>query len=134
MHGVHALNPFTEHVVAKVDLREQTLSLPPQSAVTSENYAVSIDTVIQYRIVDPIRLVYGIKNYVHGIEQLVSTTLRDLVGSMDVEHSLTSRDALNSRLRAVRGKVHKHDPVGAGCDESAQVTGEGRLPGANLRP
>ncbi len=99
--GLHFLVPFIDKVRAGVDLREQVVSFPPQPVITSDNLVVSIDTVIYFQVTDPKSAVYEIANYITGIEQLTVTTLRNVVGSMDLEQTLTSRDQINGQLRGV---------------------------------
>jgi regulator of protease activity HflC (stomatin/prohibitin superfamily) len=99
--GLHLLVPFIDRVRAGVDLREQVVSFPPQPVITSDNLVVSIDTVIYYQVTEPRSAVYEIANYIQGIEQLTVTTLRNVVGSMDLEQTLTSRDQINGQLRGV---------------------------------
>jgi regulator of protease activity HflC (stomatin/prohibitin superfamily) len=99
--GIHFLVPFVDKVRANVDLREQVVSFPPQPVITSDNLVVSIDTVIFFQVNEPRSAVYEIANYIQGIEQLTVTTLRNVVGSMDLEQTLTSRDQINGLLRGV---------------------------------
>ncbi|MGC5617096.1 SPFH domain-containing protein [Georgenia sp. Z1491] len=99
--GFHVLIPFFDKVRARVDLREQVVSFAPQPVITSDNLVVSIDTVIYFQVTEPGAAVYEIANYITGIEQLTVTTLRNVIGSMDLEQTLTSRDQINSRLRGV---------------------------------
>jgi regulator of protease activity HflC (stomatin/prohibitin superfamily) len=99
--GLHILVPFVDRVRARVDLREQVVSFPPQPVITSDNLVVSIDTVIYFQVTDPKSAVYEIANYITGIEQLTVTTLRNVIGSMDLEQTLTSRDQINGQLRGV---------------------------------
>jgi regulator of protease activity HflC (stomatin/prohibitin superfamily) len=99
--GLHLLIPFIDRVRAGVDLREQVVSFPPQPVITSDNLVVSIDTVIYFQVTEPKSAVYEIANYITGIEQLTVTTLRNVVGSMDLEQTLTSRDQINGQLRGV---------------------------------
>jgi len=99
--GLHLLIPFVDRVRAGVDLREQVVSFPPQPVITSDNLVVSIDTVIYFQVTDPKSAVYEIANYITGIEQLTVTTLRNVIGSMDLEQTLTSRDQINGQLRGV---------------------------------
>ncbi len=99
--GLHLLIPFVDRVRAGVDLREQVVSFPPQPVITSDNLVVSIDTVIYFQVTDPRAAVYEIANYITGIEQLTVTTLRNVIGSMDLEQTLTSRDQINGQLRGV---------------------------------
>ena len=99
--GLHFLIPFMDKVRATVDLREQVVSFPPQPVITSDNLVVSIDTVIYFQPTDPKAAVYEIANYIQGIEQLTVTTLRNVIGSLDLEQTLTSRDMINGQLRGV---------------------------------
>ncbi|HIV56549.1 MAG TPA: SPFH/Band 7/PHB domain protein [Candidatus Stackebrandtia faecavium] len=99
--GMNFLVPFLDVTRAKVDKREQVVSFPPQPVITSDNLVVSIDTVIYYVVTHSTAATYAIEDYLQGVEQLTVTTLRNVVGSMDLEQALTSRDTINSRLRAV---------------------------------
>ena len=99
--GIHILVPFVDKVRANVDLREQVVSFPPQPVITSDNLVVNIDTVIYYSVIDAKSAVYEIANFIQGIEQLTVTTLRNVIGSLDLEQTLTSRDQINAQLRGV---------------------------------
>ncbi len=99
--GLHFLIPFVDRVRAGVDLREQVVSFPPQPVITSDNLVVSIDSVIYFQVTNPKSAVYEIANYIMAIEQLTVTTLRNVIGSMDLEQTLTSRDQINGQLRGV---------------------------------
>jgi regulator of protease activity HflC (stomatin/prohibitin superfamily) len=99
--GLHFLVPFVDIVRATIDQREQVVSFPPQPVITSDNLVVSIDTVIYYQVMDPKSAVYEIANFISGIEQLTVTTLRNVIGSLDLEQTLTSRDQINGQLRGV---------------------------------
>jgi regulator of protease activity HflC (stomatin/prohibitin superfamily) len=99
--GLNVLVPFVDKVRYIIDLREQVVSFPPQPVITEDNLVVSIDTVIYFQVTDPIAATYEIANYIQAVEQLTMTTLRNIVGGMDLEETLTSRDAINSRLRGV---------------------------------
>jgi len=99
--GLHFLVPFVDRVRAGVDLREQVVSFPPQPVITSDNLVVSIDSVIYFQVTDPKSAVYEIANYIMAIEQLTVTTLRNVIGAMDLEQTLTSRDQINGQLRGV---------------------------------
>jgi regulator of protease activity HflC (stomatin/prohibitin superfamily) len=99
--GIHFLVPFVDKVRANVDLREQVVSFPPQPVITSDNLVVNIDTVIYYSVIDAKSAVYEIANFIQGIEQLTVTTLRNVIGSLDLEQTLTSRDQINAQLRGV---------------------------------
>ncbi|HEX5966907.1 MAG TPA: SPFH domain-containing protein [Intrasporangium sp.] len=99
--GIHFLVPFVDKVRANIDLREQVVTFPPQPVITSDNLVVSIDTVIYYSVIDAKAAVYEIANFITGIEQLTVTTLRNVIGSLDLEQTLTSRDQINGQLRGV---------------------------------
>jgi regulator of protease activity HflC (stomatin/prohibitin superfamily) len=99
--GLHFLVPFVDKVRASVDLREQVVSFTPQPVITSDNLVVNIDTVIYYSVIDSKSAVYEIANFIQGIEQLTVTTLRNVIGSLDLEQTLTSRDQINAALRGV---------------------------------
>ncbi|WP_052466795.1 SPFH domain-containing protein [Mobilicoccus massiliensis] len=99
--GIHVIVPFVDKVRANIDQREQVVSFPPQPVITSDNLVVNIDTVIYYAVTDSKAAVYGIANFIQGIEQLTVTTLRNVIGSMDLEQTLTSRDQINGQLRGV---------------------------------
>lgn len=99
--GLHLLVPFFDRIRAKVPLWEQVVSFAPQSVITSDNLVVEIDTVIYFQVTEPRSAVYEIANYIVGVEQLTVTTLRNVVGTMDLEQTLTSRDQINGQLRTV---------------------------------
>lgn len=99
--GLHILVPFVDRITSRLDLREQVVSFQPQPVITEDNLVVSIDSVIYFQVTDPKSATYEIQNYIWGVEQLTVTTLRNVVGSMDLEATLTSRDQINSQLRGV---------------------------------
>ncbi|MGW4638256.1 SPFH domain-containing protein [Sphaerisporangium sp. NPDC004334] len=99
--GLNIVVPFIDGVKTMVDLREQVVSFPPQPVITSDNLVVSIDTVIYFQVTDPKAATYEIANFLTGVEQLTVTTLRNVVGGMDLERTLTSREEINSELRGV---------------------------------
>ena len=99
--GLNILVPFIDAVRTKVDMREQVVSFPPQPVITSDNLVVSIDTVLYFRVVDPVRATYEISNFLQAIEQLTVTTLRNVIGSLDLERALTSREEINRHLSSV---------------------------------
>jgi regulator of protease activity HflC (stomatin/prohibitin superfamily) len=99
--GLNFLLPFFDRVRARIDLREQVVSFPPQPVITEDNLTVSIDTVVYFQVTDPQAAVYEIANYIVGVEQLTTTTLRNVVGGMSLEETLTSRDSINKQLRGV---------------------------------
>lgn len=97
--GVSLLVPFIDRVRAKVDTRERVVSFPPQAVITQDNLTVAIDTVVTFQINDAARAIYGADNYIVGVEQISVATLRDVVGGMTLEETLTSREVINRRLR-----------------------------------
>ncbi|GAB3290174.1 SPFH domain-containing protein [Parasphingorhabdus pacifica] len=99
--GLNFLVPFLDKVRARIDLREQVVSFPPQPVITQDNLTVSIDTVVYFQVTDSRSAVYEISNYIEGVEQLTTTTLRNVVGGMSLEETLTSRDQINTQLRGV---------------------------------
>ncbi|SEE65047.1 Regulator of protease activity HflC, stomatin/prohibitin superfamily [Jiangella alba] len=99
--GLTVVVPFIDRVLPLLDLREQVVSFPPQPVITQDNLVVSIDTVIYYQVNDPKAATYEIANYIQGIEQLTVTTLRNVIGGMDLERTLTSREEINNALRGV---------------------------------
>jgi regulator of protease activity HflC (stomatin/prohibitin superfamily) len=99
--GLNVLVPFIDAVRTKVDMREQVVSFPPQPVITSDNLVVSIDTVLYFKVVDPVRATYEIANFLQAIEQLTVTTLRNVIGSLDLEKALTSREEINRHLSGV---------------------------------
>ena len=99
--GLHLLVPFIDSVRYTLDMREAVVPFPPQGVITEDNLMVSIDSVIYYQIVDPVRAAYEAQNYIQAIEQLTMTTLRNIIGGLDLEQTLTSREEINQKLRAV---------------------------------
>lgn len=99
--GFHVVVPFVDRIASRVDLREQVQSFPPQPVITADNVVVHIDSVIYYQVTDPMSATYEIANYIQAIEQLTITTLRNVIGSLDLEATLTSRDNINAQLRGV---------------------------------
>lgn len=97
--GIGFLIPFIDRVRAKVDTRERVVSFPPQAVITQDNLTVAIDIVVTFQINDPARAIYGVDNYIVGVEQISVATLRDVVGGMTLEETLTSREVINRRLR-----------------------------------
>src|SRR5512135_460960 len=95
------LLPFVDRIRARVDLRERVVSFPPQPVITEDNLTVNIDTVVYFQVTNPQAAVYQISNYIVGVEQLTTTTLRNVVGGMTLEQTLTSRDMINGQLRGV---------------------------------
>ena len=99
--GFHLLVPFVDRVAARIDLREQVANFPPQPVITADQAMVSIDSVIYFQITDPKSATYEVANFLQAIEQLTATTLRNLIGSLDLEQTQTSRESINKQLRGV---------------------------------
>ena len=99
--GLNFVIPFVDRVYVAIDLREQVVSFRPQPVITEDNLVVEIDTVLYFQVTDPRAAAYEIANYLQAVEQLTVTTLRNVVGSLDLEKTLTSRDTINSQLRGV---------------------------------
>jgi regulator of protease activity HflC (stomatin/prohibitin superfamily) len=99
--GLALVVPFVDRIRPMIDLREQVVSFPPQPVITEDNLVVSIDSVIYFQVTDPKSVTYEIANYIQAIEQLTVTTLRNVIGGMALEKTLTSRDEINSQLRSV---------------------------------
>ena len=122
--------PFVDRVRPLIDLREQVVSFPPQPVITEDNLVVHIDTVIYFQVTDPRAATYEIANYIAAIEQLTVTTLRNVIGGMTLEHTLTSRDQINAAAarRARRGDRqvgHPRQPRRAEGDRSARLDSGG---------
>jgi regulator of protease activity HflC (stomatin/prohibitin superfamily) len=99
--GLALVVPFVDRIRPMIDLREQVVSFPPQPVITEDNLVVSIDSVIYFQVTDPKSATYEIANYIQAIEQLTVTTLRNVIGGLALEKTLTSRDEINDRLRGV---------------------------------
>ncbi|WP_082034655.1 SPFH domain-containing protein [Nigerium massiliense] len=99
--GLHLIVPIVDRVAHNIDTRETVVPFPPQGVITEDNLMVSIDSVIYFQVVDPVRAAYEAQNYIQAIEQLTQTTLRNIIGGMDLEQTLTSREEINQKLRAV---------------------------------
>ncbi|WP_424449471.1 SPFH domain-containing protein [Microbacterium arborescens] len=99
--GLNLLVPFIDRVLPLVDMREQVVSFPPQPVITEDNLVVSIDTVVYFQVTDARAATYEINNYLGAVEQLTTTTLRNVVGGLNLEEALTSRDNINGQLRIV---------------------------------
>src|ERR1700758_3086323 len=97
--GLNVVTPFVDRLRPLIDLREQVVSFPPQPVITRDNLVVGIDTVIYFQVTDPKAATYEVSNYITAVEQMPVPTLRNVVGGMDLEHVLTSRDQINTELR-----------------------------------
>ena len=97
--GIHILIPFLDRVARKVDLREQVEDFPPQPVITKDNVTMQIDTVVFYYITDPKLFAYGVERPIMAIANLTATTLRNIIGEMELDETLTSREVINSKMR-----------------------------------
>ena len=99
--GFHVLIPFFERIAKKITLKEQVLDSPPQPVITKDNVTMQIDTVVYFQITDPKLYTYGIEQPMVAIENLSATTLRNIIGDLELDQCLTSRDLINSKMRAI---------------------------------
>ena len=99
--GLHIVIPVIDRVLPLIDLREQVVSFPSQSVITEDNLVVGIDTVVYFQVTDPRSATYEITNYIRAVDELTSATLRNVVGGLNLEQTLTSRDQINAELRGV---------------------------------
>lgn len=99
--GLHILIPFFDHVANKVSLKEQVVDFAPQPVITKDNVTMQIDTVVYYQITDPKLFTYGVDRPINAIENLTATTLRNIIGDLELDETLTSRDIINSRMRSI---------------------------------
>ena len=98
--GIHFKVPFIERVARKVNLKEQVVDFPPQPVITNDNVTMQIDTVVFFQITDPKLYTYGVENPIMAIENLSATTLRNIIGDMELDETLTSRETINTKMRA----------------------------------
>ena len=99
--GIHFLVPFVDRIAGKVSLKEKVVDFKPQPVITKDNVTMQIDTVVYYQITDPKLYTYGVEHPMNAIENLTATTLRNIIGDMELDQSLTSRDTINSRMRSI---------------------------------
>ena len=99
--GIHFKIPFFERVARNVSLKEQGVDFPPQPVITKDNVTMQIDTVVFYQITDPKLYAYGVENPISAIENLSATTLRNIIGELELDHTLTSRDTINAKIRGI---------------------------------
>ncbi len=97
--GLNIIIPLIDQVRRKVSLKEQVADFPPQPVITKDNVTMQIDTVVYYRVMDPKMYTYGVENPVFAIENITATTLRNVIGAMELDETLTSRDAINTKMR-----------------------------------
>ncbi len=99
--GLHFKVPFIDKISKKVSLKEQVIDFPPQPVITKDNVTMQIDTVVYFEITDPKMYTYGVERPISAIENLSATTLRNIIGEMELDHTLTSRDVINSKIRII---------------------------------
>ena len=99
--GVHFLVPFVDRIARKVSLKEQVLDYPPQPVITKDNVTMQIDTVVYFQITDPKLYAYGVEQPMAAMETLTATTLRNIIGDLELDQTLTSRDVVNTKMRAI---------------------------------
>lgn len=99
--GLHFMVPFIDKVSRKVSLKEQVIDFPPQPVITKDNVTMQIDTVVYFQITDPKLYAYGVERPLSAIENLSATTLRNIIGELELDHTLTSRDVINAKIRTV---------------------------------
>ena len=99
--GLHITIPFIDRIAKKVSLKEQVIDFPPQPVITKDNVTMQIDTVVYFQITDPKLYAYGVENPISAIENLSATTLRNIIGEMELDNTLTSRDVINSKIRVI---------------------------------
>ncbi|MEE1056396.1 MAG: SPFH domain-containing protein [Acutalibacteraceae bacterium] len=99
--GLHWKIPFIDRIARKVSLKEQVVDFPPQPVITKDNVTMQIDTVVYFQITDPKLYTYGVENPISAIENLTATTLRNIIGELELDHTLTSRDVINSKIRVI---------------------------------
>ena len=99
--GMHLILPFVDRVANRVSLKERVQDFAPQPVITKDNVTMQIDTVIYFQITDPVLFTYGIHNPINAIENLTATTLRNIIGDLELDQTLTSRDIINSQMRAI---------------------------------
>lgn len=99
--GIHVKIPFIDTISKKVSLKEQVVDFPPQPVITKDNVTMQIDTVVYFQITDPKLYTYGVESPIAAIENLTATTLRNIIGDLELDHTLTSRDVINTKIRVI---------------------------------
>ena len=99
--GIHFKIPFIERIARRVSLKEQVLDYPPQPVITKDNVTMQIDTVVYFQITDPKLYTYGVEQPMMAMETLTATTLRNIIGDLELDQTLTSRDVINTKMRAI---------------------------------
>ena len=99
--GLRFLIPFIDKIAKEVSLKEQVADFPPQPVITKDNVTMQIDTVVFFQITDPKLFAYGVESPIAAIENLTATTLRNIIGDLELDHTLTSRDTINAKIRSI---------------------------------
>ena len=98
--GIHFKRPFVDRIAKRINLKEQVVDFPPQPVITKDNVTMQIDTVVYFQITDPKLYAYGVENPIMAIENLTATTLRNIIGDLELDETLTSRETINTKMRA----------------------------------
>ena len=99
--GIHVKMPFIDRIAKKVSLKEKVFDFPPQPVITRDNVTMMIDTVVYFQITDPKLYTYGVEKPINALENLSATTLRNIIGELELDESLTSRDVINTKMRSI---------------------------------
>ena len=130
--GIHFKLPFVERIARRVSLKEQVLDYPPQPVITKDNVTMQIDTVVYFQITDPKLYTYGVEQPMVAMETLTATTLRNIIGDLELDQTLTSRDVINTKMRAILDEatdpwgIKEEHPAAAGHPELHGKADEGR--------
>ena len=128
--GLHFKMPFVDRVAKRVSLKEQVLDYPPQPVITKDNVTMQIDTVVYFQITDPKMYAYGVEQPMAAMETLTATTLRNIIGDLELDQTLTSRDVVNTKMRS--GRSHRplgHQGQPGGAEEHSAASGHPELHG-----
>ena len=109
-NGIHLFLPFIDRPVNRITLKEQVIDFPPQPVITKDNVTIQVDTVVYFQVTDPKLYTYGVQNPLFALENITATTLRNIIGTLDLDESLTSRDIINSQMRSILDETS--DPWG----------------------
>ena len=99
--GIHVKMPFIDKIINKMSLKEKVFDFPPQPVITKDNVTMMIDTVVYFQITDPKLYTYGVEKPINALENLSATTLRNIIGELELDESLTSRDVINTKMRSI---------------------------------
>ena len=131
--GLHFKVPFIDRVAKRVSLKEQVVDFKPQPVITRDNVTMQIDSVVFYQITDAKLFTYGVERPISAIENLTATTLRNIIGELELDHTLTSRDVINTKMRAILDEAT--DPLISGASRSTASSSKTscRLPRFRMR-